>query len=287
MLGVTRSPPSGVRGPGEHGVDQLAGGAEVVADGLVPGELGHRALLGAGRRRARPSRVAAIRSGWTRSSVDQVGGLGAGDQRAAHEQSRSVSHSTCQAPSARSSTCSAAARCRVAASWGVVSAARRTSVESTGLALCGMVDEPPPTPSLSSPISGRDSVSTSLGDPAPGVGAGDQGVGDPGDRAPRGVPRRRVGQAERPAPAAARAAGRIAAQLDDGGLGAGGAADLHGEGQPARGRRRRRALRSARRGLEAERGRHGVLGQGARHHRGVPVRHGQLGQALGRAGAAR
>ena len=56
---------------------------------------------------------------------------------------------------------SAAARCRVAASWGVVSAARRTSAERTGLALCGMVDDPPPAPSDSSPTSGRPRARTS------------------------------------------------------------------------------------------------------------------------------
>ncbi len=46
-----------------------------------------------------------------------------------------MAHSACQAPSARSSTWSAAARWRVAASCGVVRAARRTRTESTGLRL--------------------------------------------------------------------------------------------------------------------------------------------------------
>ena len=74
---------------------------------------------------------------------------------------RTVAHSACHAPSGRSSTASAAARCTVAASWGVVSAVRRTSTDSTGLALCGIVDDPPPLPSDSSPTSGRQSSSTS------------------------------------------------------------------------------------------------------------------------------
>ena len=76
--------------------------------------------------------------------------------------SRSVAHSACQDPSGRSSTLVAAARCRVEASGGPVSAARRISTESTGLFFCGMVDEPPPLPSASSAISGRDSVATSV-----------------------------------------------------------------------------------------------------------------------------
>ena len=75
--------------------------------------------------------------------------------------SRTVAHSACQDPSGRSSTLVPAARCRVEASGGPVSAARRISTESTGLCFCGMVDEPPPPPSASSAISGRDSVATS------------------------------------------------------------------------------------------------------------------------------
>ena len=73
----------------------------------------------------------------------------------------SVAHSTCQPPSARWSTWSADAECRVAASAGAARAARRTSTGSVGLALCGIVDEPPPDPSRSSPTSGRPSASTS------------------------------------------------------------------------------------------------------------------------------
>ena len=98
---------------------------------------------------------------------EQVGGLGRRRPRCGAAGSRSVAHSACQAPSARSSTASAAARCRVAASCGVVSAARRTSTERTGLALCGIVDDPPPAPSDEladlGPAEGEDVV----GDPAP------------------------------------------------------------------------------------------------------------------------
>ena len=104
--------------------------------------------------------VAAMRSGCTRRpSTRSAVWLAATAVR--RTSIRSVSHSACQAPSARSSTWSAAQRCRVAASSGVVSAARRTSTDSTGLALWGMDDEPPPRPSESSPISGRLSSSTS------------------------------------------------------------------------------------------------------------------------------
>ena len=42
-----------------------------------------------------------------------------------------------------------------------MSAARRINTERTGLFLCGIVDEPPPLPSASSPISGRLPVATS------------------------------------------------------------------------------------------------------------------------------
>jgi hypothetical protein len=75
---------------------------------------------------------------------------------------RSVAHSACQAPSERSSTLVAAAVCRVAASGPAVSAARRISTERTGLFFCGIVEDLPPSPSASSPISGRLPVATSV-----------------------------------------------------------------------------------------------------------------------------
>ena len=86
---------------------------------------------------------------------------------------------------------SAAARCSVAASCGAVSAARRMSTEATGFCLCGMVDEPPPPASSSSPISGAAQGQDVVGDLAPGVGAADQRVADPGDRRAVGVPGQR------------------------------------------------------------------------------------------------
>ncbi len=104
--------------------------------------------------------VAAMRSGCTRrpSTRSAVWLVATAVRRT---RIRRVSHSACQAPSARSSTWSAAQRCRVAVSRGVVRAARRIRTESTGLALCGMDDDPPPRPSESSPISGRLSSRTS------------------------------------------------------------------------------------------------------------------------------
>ena len=95
--------------------------------------------------------------------------------------SRSVAHSACQDPSGRSSTLVAAARCRVDARGGPVRALRRINTESTGLCFCGMVDEPPPVPSASSAISGRDSVAHVGGDAPVRVGAADQGVARRGD----------------------------------------------------------------------------------------------------------
>ncbi len=105
--------------------------------------------------------VAAIRSGCTKrpASRSVVWAPATTVRRA---RSRSGAHSACQPPSARSSTWPAAARCKVAANIGVVSAARRTSTDNTGLALSGIVDDGPPAASDSSPISGRDRVSTSL-----------------------------------------------------------------------------------------------------------------------------
>ena len=93
-------------------------------------------------------------------TLDEVGGLAVATA-VRRTRIRSVSHSACHAPSARSSTCSAAQRCKVAASRGVVRAARRIRTDSTGLALCGMDDDPPPRASESSPISGRLSSRTS------------------------------------------------------------------------------------------------------------------------------
>ena len=145
------------------------------------------------------ARFAAIRSGCTRSPVEQLGGLAGRRRRYAGRAVRSVAHSACQAPSARSSTWSAAARCRVAASWGVVSAARRTSTESTGLALCGIDDEPPPTALGELADLGPGQHEHVAGDPAAGVGAAATSASPTRVTGRRvGVPGRRVGQPEPP-----------------------------------------------------------------------------------------
>ena len=87
---------------------------------------------------------------------------------------------------------SAAARWSWAARPGAARAARRTSTESTGLAFCGIVEDPPrpsTAGSASSPISGRASSSTSLAMWPQRVGGPDQRVGVPGERGAAGVPR--------------------------------------------------------------------------------------------------
>ena len=93
------------------------------------------------RRRRRASRP----SGRRRPGAgEQVGGLRrprpacGGPGRAGSPTPRARRRRRARRPAA------AAARCSVAASCGAVSAARRTSTDSTGLALCGIVDEPPP-----------------------------------------------------------------------------------------------------------------------------------------------
>ena len=174
------------------------------------------------------------------------------------------------APSARSSTCSAAARCRVAASCGVVSAARRTSTDSIGLALWGIVDEPPPVPSASSPISGRRHREDVVGDPAAGVGAADERVADPGDRWPgwcaRGAGRR--GRGRGPPRRPGRPGRRRARGPRPG---------CRPPRRAAPGRRSRATSSYASRTpvsqdatLQPEGGRHGVLGEGARRPSGCP-----------------
>ena len=54
----------------------------------------------------------------------------------------SGSHSACQAPAARCSSCSAAA-VRVASSPGTCLVQPRMAIEATGLCLCGIAEEPP------------------------------------------------------------------------------------------------------------------------------------------------
>ena len=83
--------------------------------GWVTGERGHRPLLGAhvvgggeGRPSGRRAPAARPAARWSAPRRRRSGGPAW----------RSVAHSACHAPSARSSTCSAAARCRVAARPG-------------------------------------------------------------------------------------------------------------------------------------------------------------------------
>ena len=177
-----------------HCVDvPAAASPRYVGAGLVPASSAIGAARRARRRRRRPGSPPSgrrrTRSPASRSAVCETA------TRVRRTRSRSVAHSACQPPSARSSTCWAAARCRVAASCGVVRAARRTSTDSTGLALCGIVDEPPPRALGELADLGPRQVEHVVGDPAAGVGAADERVADPGDRRPGRVPAR----ARRPA----------------------------------------------------------------------------------------
>ena len=159
-------------------------------------------------------RAVSTRSPASRSSVWDTA------TRVRRTRSRRVAHSACQPPSARSSTCWAAARCSVAASCGVVRAARRTSTDSTGLALLRHRRRA----AAGCPRRARRSrdatcTSTSL---AIRAHASVQPT--------RASPSRVIGRAGRvPARHADR---RLATELDDRGAGAGGPAELVGEGQP-------------------------------------------------------
>ena len=160
-----------------------------------------------------------------------------GDHGAPH-QVRSVAHSACQAPSARSST----ARLRRGA------ASRRARVRQRGPADQHRQDrvgllrhrrrarrQRPPT---SSPISGRLRVSTSLAIRPQASVQRDRGVAQAGDAGPGGVPRRRRSEAE----AIGQDDGEVGddryprgcRQLDGRGHGAGRPAELHREDQPPR-----------------------------------------------------
>ena len=188
-----------------------------------------------------------------------------------------VAHSACQAPAARSSTESAAATCSVAASCGAASAARRTRMERAGLRLCGIVDEPPPSPSASSPISGRDRVSTSFAirphasvqptaaSPIRVTGARDVCQGSEGARPSVSASRSRAAAGSSPSSTTAArvpAAPPSCTGNDERHQVVIGVEDRR---QPAR-------------DLEPERRRHGVLGQGPRDHRRGPMRLGEVGQ---------
>ena len=134
---------------------------------------------------------------------------------------------------------------------GLLSAVRRTSAESTGFALCGIVDDAPPAPSASSPISGRLRVRTS-------VAMRPQASVQPVAASPSRVTVDRVvchgveavrpergGQLERQRGGRADRVVEVARELDGRGQGAGGAAHLHREDERRRWRRTRRGRRSA------------------------------------------
>ena len=159
----------------------------------------------------------------------------------------------------------AEARWSWAASCGACSAALRTRTLSTGLRLCGIVEEPPrpaAAPSRSSPISGRDSEATSVAT-TPSASVVAQRAADL-VTGPRRVCHGRPGQ-RRPSSSAkgrATAAGSVVSASSASVP----AAPPHCTGSVAgpRRRRRRRVDRGEPlRGLQAEGGGHGVLGERA------------------------
>ena len=218
-----------------------------------------RAARRARRRRLRP-RVAAIRSGSHPQPGEQVGGLRrprracAGPGRAASPTRRASRRRRVRRPAARRPGAGSpragawSARPGGSAPTAPGSACRHRRRPAAG-ALGELADLGP----------GQDE--DVVGDPPAGVGAADQRVAEPGDRARvscarRGTPRRR----------------RCPPELDDRRAGCRpAAAELHA-GTSSRARSSpasRTAGQPARRRRQPEGGRHGVLGQGARDHRGV------------------
>ena len=97
------------------------------------------------------SRFARMRSGSTSSPSRQSRSHAAADP-VATSSARSGAHSACHAPAARWCSCSIEAS-SVAASPGACRAAPSAQTAATGLCLCGIVDDPPPRPSRTSPTS--------------------------------------------------------------------------------------------------------------------------------------
>ena len=265
-----------------------------------PGSVGERALLGEQRRcgrRGQRSRhplgvhAAAGRAArWSATRRPRCGGRASAGSPTRRARRRP----------ARSSTLGRGEVQGGGRARGAASAARRTSTDSTGLRLCGIVDDPPrppPRARRARAISGRRQgqrrrsrsartrrCSATSASPTRVSGAR------------RGVPRRRGAQAERGATALDQlerarpgVGSRRAGELGGAGQGAGGAAELHRQpasagqvvggvehaGQPGR-------------GLEPERDRDGVLGQGAaRPSACARWRAGELGERRRPARAAR
>ena len=202
--------------------------------------------------------------------------------RARRSSSRRVGHSACHAPSGRSSTASAAARCRVAPSCGARSAAERMSTDAAGFCFCGMADEPPPTPSDELADLGAAERRDVGGDDADRVDRLHERIAQFGDRPAGGVPgrvgggqvqlgRERGGQFGR---------GIRSEQLDERGERSAGAAQLCGQGVGGGIHSLDRPLHPAQpvRRAQPDRGGHGVLGEGAGRGDLVAVRAGELPQ---------
>ena len=88
------------------------------------------------------------------------------------------------------------ARCSVAPSWGARSAAERISTDAAGFCFCGIADDPPPTPSESSPISVRAERGDVCREHADRIDRLHQGIAEFGD-GPAGRVPGRVGSGER------------------------------------------------------------------------------------------
>ena len=194
-----------------------------------------------------------------------------------------VVHSVCQLPSGRSSRVVAAARCSCAACPGAARAARRISTESTGLAFCGIVEDPPrpsTAGSASSAISGRASRRTSLAMwPIASVARTSasayrvRGARLVCQEGARSRCRIRAVSATRNS-----AASESPASSVDRCEGAGGAAELHREAQRAQVVTGVEDSLEPLRSLEPEGDRYGVLGERAAGHQVASVPLGQPGE---------
>ena len=202
----------------------------------------------------RPRGLRTIRSGCTcsppTSSTDWEAAVSVRRTR-----SRTVAHSTCQPPSARSSTCEAAATCRVAASCGCGEGGPADEHGQHRVGLAGHRRRAAGQALGELADLGARHHQDVVGDPGQGVGRRDERIAEAGDGRADRVPRDRFEVDVDP-------------ELDHGRAGAGGAADLVGEGQCLELLVGVDESREPLGDAEPERRRHGVLGERATDHRG-------------------